>query len=260
MTAMSELKTDFCQELKGMVESYHSQFPNLSLPQIAKKINVTYPTLSRVMNLNGNPSLSVVTNILLNTGNQEQLPFFLQRMNPALAQAFNSFFSHNSETPSLDLDTSTLFANKDYLFILLLAFTEAGTSEFEIRQEYGATGIRRLQELLDKNIVTLKNERIYGLSAKVTFNQEVMKQTVLHSIEQCYEAKLFGTGENWLSLQTESVNKAKAIPEIRKIIQNSYKEIKEILYHEDYKGNDKIFVSMVMDQILNSDHSQEVYQ
>ena len=118
MTAMSELKIDICGELKEMVEHYHRGFPNLSLPQIAKKINVSYPTLKRVMNQNGNPSLSVVTNILLNTGNQQQLPLFLQRMNPILARAFNSYFSHNSETPSLDVDSSSLFANKDYLFIL----------------------------------------------------------------------------------------------------------------------------------------------
>lgn len=260
MTAMSELKVDICGELKEMVDQYHQGFPNLSLPQIAKKINVAYPTLKRVMNLNGNPSLSVVTNILLNTGNQQQLPLFLQRMNPTLAKAFNSYFSHNAETQSLDLDSSTLFANKDYLFILLLAFSEAGTTEFEIRQEYGAQGVSRLQELLYRGIVVLKDERIYGQLSKITFNQNIMKESVLHCIEQCYEPKLFGTGDNWLSLQTESVNREKAVPEIRKIIQNAYKEIKEVLYHEDFQGNDKVFISMVMDQILNSDNNPGVYQ
>jgi hypothetical protein len=260
MTAMSELKIDFCQDLRNMVEVFQGRHANLSLPQISKKINVSYPTLKRVMNLTANPSLEVVTNILMNTGHHDQLPLYLQRMNPALASAFNSYFSHNIETPSLDIDSSALFANKDYLFILLLSFTNSGTTELEIRQEFGVLGIKRLQELIDHGILVQKNERIFGQSSKVTFNQKIMKQAVIHSIEQSYEPELFGKGENWLSLQTESINKAKAMPEIRNILQNAYKDIKEILYSDDYQGDDKVFVSMVADKILSSDPNQGILQ
>jgi hypothetical protein len=260
MTAMSELKIDFCHDLKGMVDVFQEKHPNLSLPQISKKINVSYPTLKRIMNLSANPSLEVVTNILMNTGHHDQLPLYLQRMNPDLAAAFNNYFSHNVETPSLDLDSSTLFANKDYLFILLLAFTNSGTTEFEVRQEFGTLGIKRLQELLDHGIVIYKDERIFGQSTKVTFNQKIMKQAVLHSIEQCYNPELFGKGENWLSLQTESINKEKAMPEIRAILQNAYKDIKEILYSEEFQGDEKIFVSMVADKILSTDQQKGTYQ
>jgi hypothetical protein len=260
MTAMSELKIDFCHDLKNMVDAFQERHPNLSLPQISKKINVSYPTLKRIMNLSANPSLEVVTNILMNTGHHDQLPLYLQRMNPALATAFNSYFSHNIETPSLDIDSSTLFANKDYLFILLLAFTKTGTNEFEIRQEFGSLGVKRLQELIDHGILNIKDDRIYGQSSKITFNQKIMKQAVLHSIEQCYEPEHFGKGDNWLSLQTESIDKEKAMPEIRNILQAAYKDIKEILYSEEYQGDDKVFVSMVVDKILSSDKNQGMLQ
>ena len=212
------------------------------------------------MNLSANPSLEVMTNILMNTGHHDQLPFYLERVNPTLATAFNSYFSHNIETPSLDIDSSTLFANKDYLFILLLAFTDIGTTELEIRQEFGSLGVKRLQELIDHGIVNIIDQRIYGQSSKITFNQKIMKQAVLYSIEQCYEPEHFGKGENWLSLQTESINKEKAMPEIRNILQNAYKDIKEVLYSEEFKGDDKVFISMVADKILSSEKNQGILQ
>lgn len=257
VASLSECKKDLCQDLRQMVQTYAAGYPNLSLPQISKKINVAYPTLNRIMNGSGNPSLIVVTNILVNTGNGRRLEDFLTRMDPDMARAFKNYFSHNYDTPVLDPKTSTLFANKDYLFILLLAFSESGTSREEIRDEYGKAGIKRLEELLDQNILKETSGVITGDVSRVTFNQKVMKEAVLHCIEECYDPSQFGKGTNWLSLQTESVNKVKAIPAIRNILQSAYKEIKEILYSDEYQGDDKIFISMTTDTITSKDNDKQ---
>lgn len=257
MASLSECKKDLCQDLRQMVQTYAAGYPNLSLPQISKKINVAYPTLNRIMNGSGNPSLSVVTNILVNTGNGRRLEDFLTRMDPDMARAFKNYFSHNHDTPVLDPKTSTLFANKDYLFILLLAFSQSGTSREEIRDEYGKAGIKRLEELLDQNILKEVSGVITGDVSRVTFNQKVMKEAVLHCIEESYDPSQFGKGTNWLSLQTESVNKEKAIPTIRNILQSAYTEIKEILYSDEYQGEDKIFVSMTTDTITSKDNDKQ---
>ncbi len=261
MASLSECKKELCLDLKQVVQTYASAYPNLSLPQISKKINVAYPTLNRIMNGSGNPSLSVVTNILVNTGNGKRLEDFMTRMDPDMAKAFKNYFSHNHDTPVLDPKTSTLFANKDYLFILLLAFSKSGTSREEIRDEYGKAGINRLEELIDQKILSETSGVIRGDVSRVTFNQKVMKEAVLHCIEESYDPSQFGKGTNWLSLQTESVNKQKAIPEIRRILQSAYSEIKEILYSDEFQGEDKIFISMIADKITSNSHEgQEVLQ
>ena len=261
VASLSECKKELCLDLKQLVQSFAAGYPNLSLPQISKKINVAYPTLNRIMNGSGNPSLSVVTNILVNTGNGKRLEDFMTRMEPEMARAFKNYFAHNHDTPVLDPKTSTLFANKDYLFILLLAFSKSGTSREEIRDEYGKSGINRLEELIEQNIVKETSGIIRGDVSRVTFNQKVMKEAVLHCIEESYDPTQFGKGTNWLSLQTESVNKEKAVPEIRRILQNAYTEIKNILYSDDYQGEDKIFVSMTADTITSKDNDrQEVLQ
>lgn len=257
---INESKSGLCNDLRQMVLSYSGQFPNLSLPQIAKKINVAYPTLNRIMNGSGNPSLSVVTNIIVNSGHGNKLEDFLTRMDPGLAKAFRNYFSHNHETPVLDPHTSTLFANKDYLFILLLAFSESGTTRTEIFNEYGNSGLKRLDELLLQKILKQENEKIIGDASKITFNQKVMKTAVVHCIEESYDPDQFGKGTNWLSLQTESVDKMKAIPEIRKIMQKAYSDIKEILYSDEFSGDDKIFISMIADKITSESNEKGVIQ
>ena len=164
------------------------------------------------------------------------------------------------KSASFSSATDSTFAPAFISSVTGSAFSTSGTTELEIRQEFGETGIKHLQELIDHGILLVKDERIFGQSSKVTFNQKIMKQAVLHSIEQCYDPQYFGKGENWLSLQTESVNKEKALPEIRNILQNAYKEIKEVLYSEEFKGEDKIFVSMVLDKIISTDKSEGILQ
>lgn len=234
-----------CHDLKEMVLNFQSRHPRLSLPQVAKRISVSYPTLNRVMNNTGRPSVSVVANILVHTGHGDQLENFLRRVEPQLVDALEL----KSEALRSDDGVSECFAKKEYILILLQAYTKVGTTRGEIAKHYGREGVNRLEELLEKNLVIEKRGRIWGREEQATYAQRNLHKSLRALLENSDDPLLFGLDKNWLSLQTESVDKKKAAPIIRNLLQKAYREIKEILYSEEYAGRDVVFIGMAFDEI-----------
>ncbi len=105
--------------------------------------------------------------------------------------------------------------------------------------------------MLKANILFETRGIIKANEEKITFTQDILKDTLIKCIEENYSCEKFGLGESWLSFQTESVDKAKAMKLIREKLQKTYKEIKEeILYSPEYYGNDKVFIAMAADSLL----------
>ncbi len=218
-------------------------------------------TFSRIENEQTNPSLNSI-NILLSALNKtHKLSEAIEISNPKLAHSLTKNFAHNYETPFMGKEFSFFFSKTSYRKILLLALSRSGTTKEEVRLEFGNSGLRLLEELLDSNIIFESRGIIKANEDKVTFNQELLKSTLIDCIKENYNPELFGQDKNWLSFQTESINKEKAMKLIFKKLQTAYKEIKEeILYSPEYFGNDKVFIGMVADTLHKELPSREVLQ
>lgn len=249
------LARDCVRELKAM-------YPNFSSAQIAQKIGMSQPTFSRIENGQTNPSLNSISKLLSALGKSHKITDAIEIANPSLASTLKENLSHNIETPVMGGDLARYFSNSEYRNILLLALTKSGTTRDEVKEEYGNAGIKKLDELISLTVLKEVRGIITADEEKVSFDQEILRDTLVSCIAEKYNPELFGQGVNWLSLQTESVNKAKAMPVIRSIIQEAYTKIKEtVLYSPDYYGNDKVFIGMVADSLLKElGNSKEVRQ
>ena len=135
---------------------------------------------------------------------------------------------------------------------MLLSFSRSGTTREEVEGEYGNSGLRKLEELLKKGILSESEGAIYGMKEKerVTFDQETLVDVFANCTLDSYIPEDFGTGKNWLSFQTNSIDEKKAFKLIHSKLQKTFKEIDEILSLPDYHGKDKVFVGMVADFLL----------
>lgn len=227
------------------------KYPKYSSAQIAREIGMTQSTFSRIENGQTNPSLNSINKLLSALGHTHKLSDAIEFSDPSLANSLKKNLAHNYETPIAGNEFSKYFSNHDYRKVLLLALTRSGTTRDEIQGEYGNSGSRKLNELLKVEVLTESRGIIKANEDKITFNQDILKDSLLSCIDENYETEKFGKNENWLSFQTESVNKDKAMTLIRTKLQTAYREIKEeILYSPEYYGNDKVFIGMVADSLL----------
>ncbi|MBT4789948.1 MAG: helix-turn-helix transcriptional regulator [Halobacteriovoraceae bacterium] len=232
------------RELKG-------KFPKYSSAQIAKEIGMSQPTFNRIENGQTNPSLNSISKLLSAIGKSHKISAAIEIANPSLASTLKENLSHNLETPLIGGELAKYFTISEYRNILLLALTRSGTTKDEVQGEYGNAGIKNLEEMLKSTLLHETRGIIRANENKVTFDQDTLRDSLVDCIAKKYDAEKFGNNENWLSFQTESVNKSKAMSLIRSKLQRVYKEIKEeILYSPDYYGNDKVFVGMVADSLL----------
>jgi len=238
------------------------KYPNFSSAQIAKQIGMSQPTFSRIENGQTNPSLNSISKLLSAIGKSHKISEAIEIANPSLASTLKENLSHNIDTPVMGGELAKYFSNTEYRNILLLALSRSGTTRDEVQGEYGNAGIKKLEEMLNSAILSESRGIVKANEEKVTFDQDILRDSLLSCIAEKYDVEKFGQDENWLSFQTESVNKNKAMALIRSKLQKTYKEIKEeILYSPDYFGNDKVFIGMVADSLLKEpSDSSEVKQ
>ena len=244
-----ELAQDCIQELK-------KKYPHYSSTQIASQIGMDQATFSRIENRQiKKPSLNSITKLLLGLGQTSTISQIIEMVNPDLASVIKEKekMSHNAETPMVGSDFSKYIKIPLYRNIVMLALSRSGTTRQEIEREGGKWGLAKLEELLNMGLLTESKGIIYAMREKeqITFDQDTLKALLIGCLEDSYSPEDFGKGENWLSLQTNSVSK-EGLRLIRSKIQKTFKEIAEILFSPKHQGNEKVFVGMVVD-VLNKD-------
>lgn len=264
MTTNTHSSTDFTVQMaRDCIFELKERYPNYSSSQIAKEVGISQPTFNRIENGQVNPTFVTISKLLSATGKHYKITDVIKMAYPNHSENTQLDYSHNEETPFMGGDFAKFFSVSDYRNIILLSATRSGTTRNEIKNEYGTHGLKILDELLTNKVLNDVQGIIKADDEKITFDQQILKDCTLDCINHNYDAQKFGTGQNWLSIQTESVNKEKAMALIITKLQRTYKEIKEeILYSPEYFGNDKIFISMVADSLLKEslNSSKEIEQ
>ena len=242
------------------IRELKAKYPNYSSAQIAKKIGMRQPTFNRIENGQiENPSLASISKLLSALGKSYKISEAVEKADPSLASTLKANLSHSLDIPVAVGDAAGYFADDNYRNIFLLAISRSGTTRDEVHGEYGDFGLKKLDEMVASGVLREEDGVVrFPHKNEVTFGQSLLKNALIGCTKERYDTEKFGTDENWLSFQTESVDKAKAMGLIRDKMQKLYEEIRdEILYSPRYHGNDKIFIGMVADSLLGGDRPKE---
>ena len=244
---------------QNCVHTLKARHPNCSSAQIASNIGMEQSTFSRIENgQTKSPNLNSVIKLLLASGMSFKLTKVIEKLNPSLAQVLEKNMSHNAENPFIGSELSHYLKMPVYRNVILLASSRSGTTRKEIEQECGELGLQKLDELLKKGIFQESEEagiRATEKGVRVTFDQDTLTELLINCIQDYYASKDFALSKNWLSIQTESVNKDKVLGLIRSKMQRVYNEVEEMIRLPEYQGNDKIFVGMVTDSITKKSNN-----
>ena len=245
---------DHSSLINSCVNKLKERYPHLSSSQIARKVGIGRSTLNRIENGFSNPCLNTMIKLLSFLGEHQKLSDVLKlAKNP---KDIEEKISHNADTVILGGLTKHL-NNSDYkgILLLIMASSKGGTRE-EIKGEYGFRGIRILEELIDSEIVIESSEgalkihpHYYDGESTYSTDQKTNKNSLLYCLKAKYDHEKFGTESNWLSFQTDSVNKSKAMKLILAELKKAYTNIDKIIRSEEFKGDDKIFVGLVTDSL-----------
>ncbi|MBF0299798.1 MAG: hypothetical protein HQK51_13820 [Oligoflexia bacterium] len=248
-----QIINEIYRELKNKIFLFQKKHSLSSLNETSLKLDIPFSTLNRFMNNCGDPSFETISKIFKKIGQEELFLQYINKINPQLLDIVDKFNQQINEAFFLEENISKLFTMKEYFFILAHAYTDNGSLRKDILSKYGEYGLERLEELLLKNVLVEREDRIFGNFAKVSMKQQDAQKIFQYSLEYCYDPNLIGKRANWLTFQTESVDKSKAIPAIRTVLGYAFNEIKTILYGDEFKGEDKVFVGLVADEFRSID-------
>lgn len=238
---------DLCQALRRRVKHYKKEHPALSSQQIAKRFSMSSSTLNRIENEDiRNPTIDQVLKVLRGTGETNDLLSFIEEYYPDIAETYKQVYSHNLDNNKVDSELEQYFEESNTFLIMILAYTDKGTSLEEIEQEMGIKGVRTLRQLIKKNILSVYEGEIRGTDSTVKFSQETTKKLLLNTIDSCAQSETINKMKNFLSIQTTGLSD-EGTRLVTNILKKTYEEIDNVFKNEQFKGENKYFVGLVSD-------------
>lgn len=212
--------------------------------------NVPSTSVKRILSLSGNPNPETVIKILNTTGDDELLIKYMTDFHPEISSIMNQKFSHNKEYEFVDSKESSYYTNENYFLIMSLASTSNGTTKEEVSYNLGMVGLERLFELVEVGMVLEdKDGNYFGKNTNFKLSFSDIKKKMEFALKH-YRLEEAGSVNNWLSFQTESVNKD-GLSALKKLAQKHFNERKDQIYNNPlYSGDIKHFSASVASTFL----------
>lgn len=252
----TELFTDIRDFLKECIRTLKKQSPFLSSSQIARKLSMTNSTFSRLENgdtenPNFNTALKIIKEICDENGIQE----FIKKFYPEMDNTYSTVYRGNEDAKFLTAEAESYFEDNNTYEIMLLATTSHGITRQLIIEEFGKRGLLTLEKLIEKGVFKEEMGR-FSLQTKLNATQETVQKLLQNLITISYDVDAFGAKDNWLSLQYESLNADKVLPELLNIYTETNQKIRELFSDPQNKGTEVVWAALVGDTLLKSGRNQ----
>lgn len=239
------------QSLKVLTQNYLDAHPSLSLNALAKRANVSEPTLRRLMNDTSKqtPSPNIVLNLVSYIFKEKKLSVLLTKTDGAIGEFLRKSYDQfifDQESYEYHHDLNALFRDKDYYLIYKLAANVSGVKEVEIEKLLGELGKMKVLEMLKKKIL-LKDEAGHLHAANKNFSVDIeVAKDFLPEMLRFFKPQKAEEGKNLFYTLSESLNED-AIKQIKDIQREAVKNIHKIMSDEKYQGEIPYFAVTLLD-------------
>lgn len=239
------------QSLKVLTQNYLDAHPSLSLNALAKRANVSEPTLRRLMNDTSKqaPSPNIVLNLVSYIFKEKKLSVLLSKTDGAIGEFLRKSYDQfifDQETYEYHHDLNALFRDKDYYLIYKLAANTSGIKPAEIEKMLGEIGKMKINELMKKKVL-IKDEEGTLHAANKNFSVDIqVAKDFLPEMLRFFKPEKAEEGKNLFYTLSESLND-EAIQQIKNIQREAVKNIHKIMSDEQNQGEIPYFAVTLLD-------------
>jgi transcriptional regulator with XRE-family HTH domain len=241
---------DFCHFVKDKLESL-----SLSQRAVAKLSDTNKQSLSRILKLEKLPSLEEVCRILTAIGESDQISFFIKKLYPQIGK---DIYSSLNRDPMLqeyvETDLESYLVNENYHQILNILTLIENPTIFQIKEEFGAEGLRKLKKLSEESIININTNGDIELCRRGQTSLSATKKRLALSLE-LYDKNKIGTLSNALIFEPSLFTKVE-IRKVHKKLRELTQYIKSLQADANSSSNDKqpYFTGIIFDSF----HSPQV--
>ena len=244
MTTTDELSED----LRGVIDRYLDGHRSRSLATLSRACGVSYTTIRRLYQREGNPTAEPVLKIVDAALNLDEKVQFISRHYPEISSTIGRFQEEIYPRKEPRQEALRGFFMRDpHNFILNLAHNDKGTTEAVVRRLTGERGVEALGELLEHELLdrdSSSGELVVRLAPMLCHDCDVALTQMKLSADH-FDRSLIGTKAARIFHATASVNQ-RALERIHDLLSAAMRDVVALKDDPRSSGAIPLFVDMMM--------------
>lgn len=240
------------QQLRQMTADYLIKHPTLTLNALAQRSGVPATTMRRLMQeeqrseLAPHSVLALVSYLLKEKKISKILKSVTGPVAELLNKCFDQFiFDEKTSDHEMHNDLNTLFQDKLSYIIYKMAANKCGTSIEEIKNALGLVGLKKFNDLIEKNWIHAIGMRFHARQKNFSVDLALAHE-LSHALVDMYKPCDVKQGMNLFYSLSEGMNEA-GIKKIKEIEKEAVKKIYDLMNCEAMQGTIPYFTLVVSD-------------
>lgn len=261
-TEHSTIPASINQQLRQMTADYLAKHPTLTLNALAQRSGVPATTMRRLMQeeqrseLAPHSVLALVSYLLKEKKISKILKSIQGPVADLLKRCFDQFiFDEKSSDHEMHSDLNTIFQDKFSYLIYKMAANKCGTSIEEVKNALGLVGLKKLNDLIEKNWIILQDERLHARQKNFSVDLALAHE-LSHALVDMYKPCDVKHGMNLFYSLSEGMSE-EGIKKIKEIEKEAVKKIYDLMNNEDMQGSIPYFALIVSD-VMGPTPSEEI--
>lgn len=250
------------QQLREMTAVYLQKHPTLTLNALAQRSGVPATTMRRLMQeeqrseLAPHSVLALVSYLL----KEKKISKILKLIDGPVAQllnkCFDQFIFDEKSEHEMSVDLNKIFQDKYCYLIYKMAANQCGVSIEEVKDAFGLMGLKKLNELIEKEIITPdRNGRLHA--GQKNFSVDLsLAHDLSHALIDLYKPCDVKLGMNLFYSLSEGMNE-EGIKRIKEVEKEAVKKVHELMNTKELMGEIPYFALVVSDVMGVSPQSSE---
>ncbi|MBM4250755.1 MAG: hypothetical protein FJ146_02165 [Deltaproteobacteria bacterium] len=244
MTTTGELS----ENLRNVIDRYLNGHRSRSLATLSRASGVSYTTLRRLYQREGNPTAEPVLKIIDVALSTEEKLDFIKRYYPEIAVNLSGIQAdaYLSAAPRQEI-LKAFYVRDPHNYILNLAQNDKGTTRETVQRITGERGLEALDELVEHGILEVERvggDTVYRLPAMLSSDCDMALAQMKLSADH-FDRSLIGTKAARLFHATASIDQ-RTLERIHDVLSGAIKEIIELKDDPRNSGDIPLFVDMMM--------------
>lgn len=253
---------ELIQALQALIRSYMNKNQSLTINALGMRSGIPVTTLRRLVN--GEQKSEIAPHSVLNLTSyiyrEKNLALLLTKIDAAIAiylqRHFGSFIFSSEVKAVYEVSLNEELKDFSKYIIYKLASNHSGVDWFSVTSLFGALGRKKAQELMEKNHLYEKEERLHAKDKNFSLDLEVAA-SLLPELVAFYKPDTIQQGKNSFFNLSESLT-VEAISEIRAIQRECVNKIYTVMSDEKNLGDIPYFTINLSEALVLETQTGEI--